>query len=93
VRNERSPFGFLKDEGEGIERPGRPHPGEHVGANVGLRLEMIDIFLAKAAVDAVGENDEIGIGEGGLIVDFGFKIEDNAEFTGPLLQDQEQLPS
>src|SRR6202007_2157715 len=45
--NEGTPFGFLEDEGEGIEWPRRPHPGEHIGANIDLRLEMVDIFFAE----------------------------------------------
>ena len=63
VGDERAPLGLLEDEGEGIERPGRAHPGELVGAQVDLGLEMIDVFVAEAAVDAVGQHDQIGIGE------------------------------
>ena len=37
VRDERPPLGLLEDEGEGVERLGRAHPGELVGAQVDLR--------------------------------------------------------
>ena len=60
--DERAPFGLLEDKGEGIERPGRAHPGELVGAEVDFGLEMLDVFFAKTAVDAVGKHDEIGVG-------------------------------
>src|SRR6266403_1918502 len=51
-----------------IERPGRAHPGEHVGANIHLGLEVRDIFLTEVAVDAVGQHHQIGIGKAGLVV-------------------------
>ena len=56
-------------------------------------LEMIDVPVAEAAVDAVGEHDEIGIGELRFIVDIGFKQDRHAEFAGALLQDQQQRPA
>ncbi len=37
VRDERPPLRLLEDEGEGVERLGRAHPGELVGAQVDLR--------------------------------------------------------
>ena len=73
VGDERPPLGLLEDEGEGVERPGRAHPGELVGAQVDLGLEMIDMLLAEAAVDAVGQHDQIGIGKARLVVDIGFE--------------------
>ena len=90
VGDERPPLGLLEDEGEGIERPGRAHPRELVGAQIDLGLEMIDILVAEAAVDAVGQHDQIGIGEAAFVVDIGFELERHAEFAGALLQDQEQ---
>ena len=65
VGDERAPLRLLEDEGEGIERPGRAHPGELVGAQIDLGTEMLDVFVAKTAVDAVGEHDQIGIGKTG----------------------------
>ena len=90
MRDERPPLGLLENEGEGIERPGRAHPRELVGAQIDLGLKMVDIFVAEAAVDAVGEHDQIGIGEAAFVVDIGFELERYAEFAGALLQDQEQ---
>jgi hypothetical protein len=46
VGDEGPPLRLLKDEGEGIERLGRSHPGELVGAKIDLRLEMCLVFLA-----------------------------------------------
>ena len=89
--DERAPLGLLENEGKGIERPGRAHPREHVGANIHFGLEVLDIFVAEAAVDAVGQHDEIGIGETGFVVDVGLEHQGHAEFARALLQDQEQL--
>src|SRR5438552_1890248 len=91
MRDKRAPLGLLKDEGEGVERPGRAHPGEHVGADVDLRLEVINMLLAKAAVDAVGQDDEVRVGEAGLVVDVSLEVQGDAKLACPLLQDQEQL--
>ena len=90
VGDERAPLGFLEDEGEGVERPGRAHPGELVGAQVDLGLEMPDIFVAEAAVDAVGQHHQIGVGKAGLVLDIGLELQGDAEFARPLLQDQKQ---
>ena len=51
---------------------------------------MLDIFVAEAAVAAVGQHHQIRIGEAGLILDVGLEQHDHAEFAGPLLQDQQQ---
>src|SRR6266576_566993 len=91
VGDERAPLGFLENEGEGIERPGRAHPGEHIGTKIHLGLEVLDISVAEAAVDAVGQHHEIGIGKAGLVLDVGFEHQGDAEFARPLLQDQKQL--
>src|SRR5882724_3764119 len=91
VGDERAPLGFLENEGEGIERPGRTHPGEHIGPKIHLGLEVLDISVAEAAVDAVGQHHEIGIGKAGLVLDVGFEHQGDAEFARPLLQDQKQL--
>src|SRR5581483_7948592 len=93
MRDERTPLRLLEDEGEGVERFGRAHPGELVGADVNLGFEVIDMLLAKAAVDAVRENDEIGIGKACLVVDVDFELQPNTELARPLLQDQQELPS
>ena len=51
---------------------------------------MLGIFVAEAAVDAVGQHDEIGIGKARLVVDVGLELQGNAEFARPLLQDHQQ---
>ena len=93
MRDERAPLGLLEDEGEGVERLGRAHPGELVGAQIDLRLEVVDVLVAEAAVDAVGEHDQIGIGKAAFVVDIGFEQDRHAEFAGALLQDQQQRPA
>ena len=93
VGDERAPFGFLEDKGEGVERPGRAHPGEHVGADIHLGLEVLGISVAEAAVDAVGQYHEIGVGKARLVVDVGLEHQRDAKLARPLLQDQEQHPA
>ena len=88
MRDERAPLGLLEDECEGIERPGGTHPGEHVGANIHFGLEVLDIFVAEAAVDAVGQYHEIGIGEAGFVLDVSLEHQGYAEFARALLQNQ-----
>src|SRR5437762_9738802 len=90
VRDEWSPLGLLKDKGEGIERAGRPHPGELVGPNIHLRLKVLDILVAEATVDAVGQYHKIGISKARLVIDVGLEQQSDAEFARPLLQDQKQ---
>ncbi len=92
VRDERTPLRLLEDEGEGIERFGRAHPGELVGAQVDLGLEVFNVFVAEAAVDAVGQHDQVGIGKSRFVVDIGFEQQRHAEFAGAFLQDQQQRP-
>ena len=90
VGDERPPLGLLEDEGEGIERLGRAHPRELVRAQIDFGLKMIRVFVAEAAVDAVGEHDQIGVGKAAFVLDIAFERERHAEFAGPLLQDQQQ---
>ena len=51
---------------------------------------MIGEFFAEAAVDAVGQHHQIGIGEARYLIDIGFEHQMNAEFARALLQDREQ---
>ncbi len=48
------------------------------------------IFVAEAAVDAVGQHHQIGIGKARLVLDVGLEQQGDAELARPLLQDQEQ---
>lgn len=54
---------------------------------------MVDVFLAEAAVDAVGDENEIGIGKTGLVVDVHLEMQDDAKLASALLKDQKQLAS
>ena len=90
VGDKRAPLGFLKNKGEGVERPGRTHPGEHIGANIHLGLEVLDIFVTEAAIDAIGQHHQIGISKAGLVVNVCLEQQSDAEFARPLLQDQQQ---
>jgi hypothetical protein len=90
VRDERTPFGVLKDKREGVERLRRAHPGELVGPEVHLGLEMLRIAVTEPAVDPVGDHHQIAVAEAALIVDLSLIEEPNAEFGGALLKDQQQ---
>lgn len=52
---------------------------------------MIDVFVAETAVDAVRDQDEIGVGEAGFVLDVRLEIQDDAQFARARLEDQEQL--
>ena len=52
---------------------------------------MRGVFIAEAAVDAVGQHHEVGIGKARLVVDLGLEVQPDAEFTRAFLQDQQQL--
>src|SRR5690242_16223669 len=52
---------------------------------------MIDVLFAKAAVNAVGEDDQIGIGKPRFILDLDLELQPNAKLARALLQDQQQL--
>ena len=86
-----SGLGLLERESEGVERLGRAEPGEAVGAGFGIDPEMLGIMVAKAAVDAVGADDEVVFGpmlEAGFA--FAFEVKFDAQFAGALAEDREQ---
>ena len=66
VRDENAPLGLAEEEGEGVERARRPHPGEVVRPQVDARLELAGEGLAHARIDAVGADQEIGIAHRGF---------------------------
>src|SRR6185437_7274873 len=74
MRDEGTPLGLLEDEREGIERFGRSHPGKIVGADIHFGLKVPEIFFAKATVDAVGDDDQIGGGEARFILDLDLEL-------------------
>ena len=85
--DERPPFRLLEDEGEGVERLGRAHPGELVGrrSTSGWKCSL----RSEAAVDAVGHDHEIRIREQALVI-VDLVTQPDAEFLRAVLQDQEQ---
>ena len=64
--DEDAVLGLPKEEREGIERPGRAHPGEKIGPQIHVRSEPLGKSIAPAGIDAVGDHDEIGIADGGI---------------------------
>src|SRR5438552_2200259 len=48
VRDENAVLGLAEEEGEGIERPRRAHPGEVVRPQVDARLELLGESFAHA---------------------------------------------
>ena len=87
---EPAPFGFDEDEREGLEQLMRAEPGESIGALLDGRLEVIGITRADRAVDAVGRDDQIGIGELGDVAHLTVEDQFDAEIGGAFLQDVQQ---
>ena len=61
-------LGPLEGEGEGREGLGGAQPDEAAFAHVDVGLEYGRVPVAGAAVDAVGGDDEVGVGEAPLVV-------------------------
>ena len=61
MADEDAVLGLAEEEGEGVERPRRAHPGEEVGPQIHARLEFVGEGLAHAGIDAVGDHHEIGV--------------------------------
>src|SRR5687767_2214607 len=83
--------GLLERKGEGVEGLGRAEPDEAVGSFLDVDPEMLGMGLAKAAVDAVGRDDQIPIGPTlkarialGLVMDL------DPKFEGTIGQDLKQ---
>ena len=83
-------LGFTEKVFERIERLGRAQPGEFVGPQVDARLEMVLVLLADARVDAVGDHDEIGVGEFFQSFDLALEAHLHAELAPAVLQDVEE---
>ena len=91
VRERCTPSRRLAEEIlEGVERLGRAEPGELVRPQVDARLEMLLVLLADPRVDAVGDHDQVGVGE--LLQAFHLALEAHlhAELAAAVLQDVEQ---
>ena len=89
MRDEDAVLGLAEEEREGVERPGRAHPGELVRPQVRARLEGVRVLGADARVDAVGRDDQIGVAVRGRI-DLGLELHLDAERAGALLQQPQQ---
>ena len=84
------PLRLLEDEGEGVERLGRSHPGEFVGTKIDFGLEMRLMLFTQPAVAAVRQHDQVGVGKAGFVLHLGLEQEMDAELARPVLQDQQQ---
>ena len=75
---------------EGVERLGRAHPGELVGAEVDYRTEILGVALADGGVDAIGGHDQVGALHFGQAGDLVAELERHAEGAGTGLQQHQQ---
>jgi hypothetical protein len=91
--DEGPPLRLLEDEREGVEGPGRAHPSELVGTPIHLRLEVLRVALAEAAVDAVGDDHQIRVRKQALVVDVDLVAQGHAQFRRAVPEDQEQGPA
>ncbi|MCY1228914.1 hypothetical protein D9M72_412590 [compost metagenome] len=84
-------FGALEVEGEGVEALVRAEPDIAVRTDDHVRLEDIGVSVPDPGVDAVGCDDEVGIGE--LLVAFHVLFENkfDAECEATFLEDVEHL--
>ena len=92
VHREHAVLGLLEDEGEGVERLGRAEPGELRAAPVEAGLEVVGEAPADRAVDAVGGDDEVGLGQV-LGIDLGLEGQLDPDLLAAALQDLEQEPA
>ena len=83
-------LGALEGKGEGRKSLFGAEPDEAALANVDVRLEHIRVPAALHAVDAVGRDDQIRIGELRLGIDLVLKELLDAERGGSLLKDVQQ---
>ena len=60
VRDEDAVRRFAEAEGEGVERPGRSHPGEAVGPQIDRGWKWSRYVSRTIGVDAVGGDDQVG---------------------------------
>ncbi len=90
---EPAPLGLDKDEGEGIEQLVRAEPGESVRARFDGRSEMLRIACADRAVDAIGCDDQVGVGEFGDVLHLALEDQFHAEFDRAFVEDAEQAPA
>ncbi len=82
--------GFLERESECRERLRRPEPDVAALAGVEVGLEKRFVALARAAVDAIGGDDQVGVGEGRVVLHLVLEVMHDPEVPAPLLEETEQ---
>jgi hypothetical protein len=90
VRADEAVFGLLEEEGEAVERARRTQPGELVRLQFDGRLEVIFVTFAEAAVDAVGGDDDVAVGEAREIFDRCLVVDRDADVFATFLKDLKQ---
>ena len=84
--------GLAEEESEGIERPGRAHPGKPVRPQIDARPESIGESFAYTGIDAVGDHHEVGVAHRGIERrDLPLVLDADAERARAPAQDLEQL--
>lgn len=78
-------------ESKGVERPVGAEPQEVISLPLECWFEMLGVACSHGAVDAVGGDDQIGIGEVVELVDLGLEMQLHAQRAGAILQYQQQF--
>ena len=68
-----------------------PSQAKRLRAHLDRRLEVIGVARADRAVDAVGGDDQVGIGEFGDVMHLAAEDQLHAKIGGAFLQDVEQV--
>ena len=93
MRTDDAVLGHAEEIVEFVHRTGRAHPAESVGLVRDRWLEMLGKVIADGGVDAVGRENDIGIGKLLLNlrrIDAGRKVHRDVEFAAALLQNLQQ---
>jgi hypothetical protein len=83
--------GLLERESEGRERLLRAEPDVAALARIDVGLEDRLVPPARPAVDAIGRDDQVGVGEDSVVLDLVPEVVDGAELGAPLLEDGEKV--
>ena len=84
-------FGAAKIEGESVVGLLGPEPDEAVRPHQNVRLELLLVSVANLRVDAVGSDDQVGVGEFEVGVDLALEHELHPELFAAFLQNVEQF--
>ena len=90
VHAEQAVLVLAEDEGEGLELLGRAQPGEAAGAPLDARAHVLGKLLAQGAVDPVGGQDQVGVGELVQPGDLALELEFDAQLQAACLQQLQQ---